>query len=224
MSMWMLALALAAGSAAAGIGRRFTERARARRQLRMRAVLGPGAAEGEHVRVSGVVRVYERSVTAPLSGRACVAYRARAKIMMMNVKRRMPKASVSPPESSLAVPFLLDRGAEGMVVVDGPHALFDVPSIKLGAADGERGRAFLAVHGFTSAQNVTARFDEVAIEPGMSVTVAGVLMKDVALEPSADASGFRQGPPPSIRIVGSLEHPLVIGLAKAPRALAPPPP
>jgi hypothetical protein len=114
------------------------------------------------------------------------------------------------PHSHLLVPFLLE-GPDEVVLVDGDHALFDVPSTKLTSS--QRKHSFMTMHGYTSQHGAGAGFREVVIEPGMKVTVVGVVMRDVALAPAVDEQAFRSGPPPTVRLTGNRKHPLAIGLA-----------
>lgn len=207
----VLSLIAAAGAAAISAGRQLTRAGRARHQLRRRPVLGPASAEGDHVRVTGVVRLFDRTLTAPLSERTCVAYWTRASIRLSTGRGGAPMASK--PESVVLVPFLIDRGADGVVLVNGTHALFDVPPVKLTPEDtGARGTWFLALHGLTSQHGVTAGFREVVIEVGMTITVVGVVLKDVALEPPTEEERtFRDAPAPTVQLTGNRKHPLVFG-------------
>ncbi len=67
----LIFVSVSAGSAMIGAGRRIFERRRARRELRGRPQLEQHTSEGEVVRVTGVVRVLERTLVAPLSGAIC---------------------------------------------------------------------------------------------------------------------------------------------------------
>lgn len=202
------ALVSAARTAITAVGGRLTERGRARYQLRKRPPLSADSAEGDHVRVTGIVRVLDGTLIAPLSGRACVAYRARASVHSV---RPGTNVLLPKPHSHLLVPFLLE-GPDEVVLVDGDHAVFDVPSTKLTSS--ERKHQFMTLHGYTSQHGAGAGFREVVIEPGMKVTVVGVVMRDVALAPAVDEHTFRSGPPPTIRLSGNREHPLAIGRAR----------
>ena len=116
------------------------------------------------------------------------------------------------PDAMLLVPFLLEVGGDH-VLVDGDHALFDVPATRQTAADRERQQQFIVLHGFRSLDGARAGFEEVLIEPGMQVSVVGVVMRDVALAPPSEEGTFREGAAPTIRLMGNREHPLAIGLA-----------
>ncbi|MBA3454873.1 MAG: hypothetical protein H0T42_17425 [Deltaproteobacteria bacterium] len=201
------ALVSAARTAVMALGGRLTERWRARYQLSTRPLLSTDSAEGDHVRVTGVVRVLDDTLIAPLSGRTCVAYRARATV---HTVRPGTYVLLPKPDSFVLVPFLIE-GTDHVVLIDGDRAVFDLPLTKLTGS--ERQQRFMTLHGYTSQLGVGASFREVVVEPGMVVTVAGVLMRDVALAPTVDESTFRAGPPPTLRLSGNREHPLAIGLA-----------
>lgn len=205
------ALASVASRVVVRIGGRLTERGRARHELARRPALTPNASEGDHVRVTGTVRPLERTLVAPLTGRTCVAYRSRASVHSVQ-PRGVYRSPTSQPDAMLLVPFLLESGGE-YVLVDGDHALFDVPATRLTAADRERQQEFIVLHGFRAHDGIGAGFKEVLIEPGMQVSVVGVVMRDVALAPPSEEHTFREGPAPTIRLMGSRDHPLAIGLA-----------
>lgn len=199
-------LAVTAGSAAIGELRRAAERRRARRELRDKPVLDPSTTDGAVVRVTGVVRAIE-PLTAPLSGRACVIYRSRVDATTWMFRREARRGR---HESIRMSPFVIDRGAEGTVLVDGTHALLDLPALKL-EDDHERREQFLLANGVPIREAGRARFEETILEPGMTVSVAGLIMLDIADEPSAIERHFREAPPPVLRLTGNAEHPLAIG-------------
>jgi hypothetical protein len=200
-------LAVAATSAAIGELRRAAERRRARRELRTRPVLAPSTADGAVVRVTGIVRAIE-PLTAPLSGRECVIYRSRVDATTWMFRREARRGR---HEATRMAPFVIDRGAEGTVLVDGTHALLDLPALKLGDGDRARREQFLMMHGVPIREATRARFEETIVEPGMTVSVAGLIMLDVATEPSVVERHFREAPPPALRLTGNAEHPLAIG-------------
>jgi len=205
-------LAVAAGSAAIGELRRAAERRRARRELRAKPALEPNTADGAVVRVTGVVRAIE-PLAAPLSGRPCVVYRSRVDTTPALFRREAPRGR---REATRMAPFVIDRGAEGTVLVDGSHALLDLPPLTLD--DGERARReqFLLTHGVPIREATRARFEETIVEPGMTVSVAGLVMLDVPDGPSAVERHFRQDQPPTLRLTGNATHPLAIGAGTVP--------
>lgn len=201
---------VAVTSAAIGATRRLLERRRARRELRTKPVLGPSSPDGAVVRVTGVVRAIE-PLTAPLSGRACVVYRARVDASPWLVRGAARKGV---HEQLELTPFLIDRGEQGTVLVEGEHALLDLPVVVIGTADRLRREQFLLRHGVAVKEAARARFEETLVEPGMRITVAGLMMMDPAAAPSTGELHFRDAPPPSLRLTGNVEHPLAIGAAE----------
>jgi len=111
------------------------------------------------------------------------------------------------------IPFVIDRGAQGRVVIEGKHALLDVAplSMRRDKIDPERRSQLLVRVGFALRELGRAHYEETVIEPGMRVSVAGLMMKDLVSEPVSDELGFRDAPPTSARLAGNVEHPLVIG-------------
>ncbi len=101
------------------------------------------------------------------------------------VRRALP-----PRESFRMVPFVLER-PEGMVSIEGEHALLDLPPLKLppprGLRSDERDRRerFLALHGLKPRTGGRALFSETLVAPGDRVTIAGLVMKD-PMPPSAE--------------------------------------
>ena len=176
------------------------ERWRARRRLRRYAPFDDEARENQLVAAVGIVRPLDETLVAPLSGRACVAYRSRV------------RTHVLPSRETMQVrPFLLDLGDEE-IVVEGERAIFGLPPIRMSPPDPERERSFLARHALVGASPPTwsaLRFSEVALELGARVLVGGTLVLVPRDEPPEGELGFRDPPPPSQRIVGSRERPLV---------------
>jgi len=197
-----------AGSAAIGATRKILERRRARRELRSRPVMEAATDEGNVVRVTGVVRAGDTTLTAPISGQTCVMYRSRVTDSMWSVRRiQLPK------ESFAMVPFALERDDGTRVTIEGRHALLDLPNMKLPAPKTvdlrERRTLFQKMHGIDNAHSAT--FEEVVVEEGMKITVAGLMMKDLAEEAPSGEAGYRDNVPAALRLAGDLEHPLVIG-------------
>jgi hypothetical protein len=202
---------LMVGSAAIGATRKVLERRRARKELLSRPVLGADTDEGAVVRVTGIVRVAGEALVAPVSGRPCVVYRSRV-TSAGGLVRRAFKAR----ESFAMVPFALERDGDGVAVaIEGRHALLDLPNVKLPAPrtsdERERRVSFLALHGLKASAGGV--FEEVIIEVGMHVTIAGLMMKDIAETPPEGEAGYREQAPASLRLAGDVAHPLVIGVA-----------
>jgi hypothetical protein len=179
---------------------RLLERWRAWRALRSYAPLSASSREGKRVRATGVVRVLDETVIAPLTGRECVVARSRI--------RGAPYPSVM-----LQIrPFLLELPAPPAVVIDGGDALLGVPAVDRRRSDLERDVSFAARFGIKATVNVW--FEEVVIAPGDRVTIGGVLMHDLNPQPPSNERAFRERVPPRLRLVGSEQHPLVIVAAR----------
>lgn len=199
------------GSFVIGAGRKILERRRARKELTSRPVLGPATAEGEVVRVTGVVRGTGQLLIAPISARPCVIYRSRVMSAGGLVRR-----AFMPQQSFAMTEFVLERDSDGKAIaIDGTHALLDVPPLKLGSPktseEHERRDRFLALYNIRS--NAGGVFEEVVVEDGMRVTIAGLVMKDIG--DVTDEVGYREGGGETLRLAGNAEHPLVIGEAPA---------
>jgi len=201
-------LAIAVGSAAIGAGRKLLERRRARRELREKTPLDAHSPEGEVVRVTGSVRVLDQPLIAPLSGLTCVVFRSR-----VQSGGKLTSRAMRPRESIAMVPFIIDRGPEGQVLVEGKHVLLDLAPLAMKRQEIEQSRReqFLVKQGFTLRELGRAVFEETVVEPYMRVSVAGLMMKDLPTAPASEELGFRDAAPPNLRIAGNVEHPLVIG-------------
>ena len=180
--------------------RSMRERIYARWRVRHHHDVIDDAREGEQVKVTGIVQALDDMLVAPLSGRPCVAYRSR----VWGATQIRPEAA---GETMQLRPFVIDRGAAESVIVDSEHALFSLPYVTLGLEDRDRQLSFLARHGM---QRQRARFSEVALEVGMTITIAGTLVLSPVDEPPLDELGFRDLPPPVLQLGGSRERPLVI--------------
>lgn len=201
-------LTVALGSAAIGAGRKVLERRRARRELRAKRPLDPRSPEGEVVRVTGIVQVLDATLEAPLSGTPCVVYRSR-----VTAGAKLTSRAHRPREQIAMVPFVIDRGAQGRVLIEGEHVLLDVKPLTLRRtkiAQNRREQLLMRV-GLPLREIGRALFEETVVEPGARVSVAGLMMKDLATQPVAEELGFRDAPPTNLRLAGNVEHPLVIG-------------
>ncbi|HEY0251104.1 MAG TPA: hypothetical protein VGC41_06230 [Kofleriaceae bacterium] len=196
------------GSFAIGAGRKMLERRRARRVLRARPTLGTETEEGTVVRVTGVVRARGEQLVAPISGKPCVVYRSRVMSAGGLVRR-----AFMPQESFAMATFVLERDEDQrQIEIEGEHALLDLPNLKLPtprtSADHERRDRFLVLHNIRS--NAGGVFEEVIVEDGMRVSIAGLMMKDIG-EPDEGEVGYREGGQETLRLAGNREHPVIIG-------------
>jgi hypothetical protein len=200
-------------SAAVGLGRKLAERRRIRRELASRPALGAETPDGTVVRVTGTVRHRDTLIVAPLSGVECVAARARVSAEMWNTR-----GVRKPREWFAIVSFLLERDGEPPVVVEGEHAEIALPTQKLprpksGSDALHRRQQLLVQLGIGAHRARGGGFEEVAIVPGMHVSVVGLMMLGDAVAPpiADDQRMFRELPPSTLRLVGNAAHPLVIG-------------
>ncbi|MBL9012889.1 MAG: hypothetical protein JNL83_01865 [Myxococcales bacterium] len=201
-------LSMAAGSIAVAAGRRLVERRRARRALRERAPLDRSSPEGTEVRVTGIVRVLDETLEAPLSGVRCVVYRSR----MSPVEGFVLWARVQKPlEQARMVPFALELPDKSRVIVDSRHALLDLDPIKKLRADETRRQQLGLALGLAVRQQRASDVEETVVTEGMRVTVGGLVMKDVSPEPTSEERAFRDEQRAQLRIAGDAAHPIAIG-------------
>jgi hypothetical protein len=116
------------------------------------------------------------------------------------------------------VSFVLERDGEPPVVVEGKHAEIALPSQKLprpksGSDALHRRQQLLAQLGIGAHRAGGGGFEEVAIVPGMHVSVVGLMMlgQPVAPPDANEERMFRDLPSSTLRLVGNAAHPLVIG-------------
>ena len=201
-------LSLAAGSIAVAAGRKALERRRARQALRERAPLDRTSPDGSEVRVTGIVRVLDETLEAPLSGLSCVVYRSR----MAPVEGFVLWARVQKPlEQIRMVPFALELPDKSRVIVDSRHALLDLDPIKKLKSDETRRHQLGLALGLPIRDQRASTIEETVVTAGMRVTVGGLVMKDVLDEPTHEERAFREGPAAQLRIAGDAAHPIAIG-------------
>lgn len=200
------------GSLSAGVVlrslRRSSERRRARDALREIAPLTAATPDGALARVTGTVCMIEGRalLAAPLTGRPCVAHRSRA-------AARGALARAQNVQQLDLCPFTID----GQVLVDSANTRLDLPPVRLRTSREQTYRydLFLArmrLHRHNPVfGSYGPEFEEVVVEPGMRVTVAGLVMYDLPEDVRGEL-GFRDQPPPRARLAGSAQHPIVIGL------------
>lgn len=178
------------------------ERTRARNKIRAITAIADVRAEGTLARVTGVVRSLGPVLTSPLTGRACIAYRAR-----VDGRRGMLEVPITKQEIT---PFAIDG-----VQIHATKADFGVPASPLVPSVEQRDRydAFLEPYGLGRHDprfQGGAVFDEVVVTEGMRVTVIGIVMLEVD---RPEASGGYRDREHRWRLVGDGEHPIVIGEA-----------
>lgn len=174
-ALLLIVVAIGSGLATA-LNAVFGPRARARKRLRSAPrELTDGAA----VTLTGVVRAKAAMVTAPLSGREVVAFSAMARIYAGSGRSR---EVVDRVHQQQMVDFVLDT-ADGPVEIEAARAELELPPEPIIPRKLAREQAFLAAAGCTaSARDVG--FDEIAIMPGATISVHGVVRIEAA--PSED--------------------------------------
>ena len=183
--------------------RRLHERWRARWHLRDYVDLA-SAREGDRVFVSGIVRALDETLVAPLSGKTCVGYRARAR-----GASTAGRGSTPWQETMQMRPFAIERDDGERIVVDGDRAIFGVAAQKLVPRMPDRETSFLARHAIARAKG-RAQLTEVLIEVGARIRVGGTLVLVPRESPPSGELGFRDPPPPEPQIAGNRDAPLVI--------------
>lgn len=143
--------------------------------------------DGAAYLVTGRVRAVAPLVTAPLTGRACVAYVAHARVWS-----RLDVAGVLVDEvyaSELAA-FVLDS-TEGELTVDTASFAVDLPRRAVCAYPRARELEFLARRGLAHYLRSTFS-DEVIVAPGDRISVAGVVSREH--DHATTARGYRDVP------------------------------
>jgi hypothetical protein len=171
---------------------------------RMRAPLVPreGVPFGETVpvTVTGIVRVRDALIEAPFSGRLVVFHRSVAS----------PKLG-SPVIACGMVPFELETELE-TVIIDGNHAESTFRALPLDPDPPERVARFLAANQVNAAFAHLYSVEEIAIEPGIRITVSGVACSE--LDPGDGRErGFRDFTPERTWIRAPLDRSLTLGPA-----------
>jgi hypothetical protein len=200
--MWLMLFGLLGGLLAIGVIRRELPPARMRWVIRRAVPFDPSVAESTFVRVTGTVRVHERTVVAPLSGRECVAARSRLRLHRRNNNRVY--------EVFATVPFSVVRDGGGDVLVDAAYIQLATRPVDVKRVALERKQSLLADHRLNTGEAGRAWFEEVVVEAGRRVSVAGTLI----LEPGGPAAGeraFRAAPAVAPRLTGDMKHPVVLG-------------
>lgn len=158
----------------------------------------------ELVTATGVVRGGGETLTAPLSGRACIAYESRGRLFQTRASIELLAA----PLDAASLPFVVaTRG--GDVLVDGTALAFAVPPERLVERSEALELAFLARHGVAPDRHDEVQFDEVIIAAGARVTIRGVAILERDGR-AAGERGYRDDAPATIRLVPHGETPVTI--------------
>jgi hypothetical protein len=159
--------------------------------------------DNELVTLIGVVRAAGATLTAPLSGRTCVAYRAHARIVAGSERPDAPIGAAEPgvtaePTEVEHVSFTLET-ANGPIGIDGERLELAVTPERVVPAQPGRELALLERHDLAALHH-KAGFDEIAIEPGAKIAMRGLLRFEVdAL--AAGERGYREEAPRRMRLL-----------------------
>ena len=180
--------------------------ARARRRL---AAGTSTVADRSIVTLTGTVRSAAAPLTAPLSGRSCVAYHSVATLYDTRPRHRRVVATI---EEARLTGFELELTRDGTVVmIDGDRAdLVEHPSPIVPRDLGAEQR-FVMRHGHPVELVRGGGFEEATVALGDQVRVQGLAL--IEAHPPAE-QGYRDGVM-QIRIVAHAAHPLTIGRALA---------
>ena len=193
--------------------RAYLDRRPARRALASAPPLAPTSAEGTFVCVTGIVRAGDATITAPLSARPCVVARARFRMK----EGGFFGIGTHPYVTFAMVPFFVEVPLVGRIRVESRYASLDMRPRKMSkrrSAPGSRER-MLADHLVTESARNSPSFDETIVEPGALVAVAGILMKNVPLQPDTAEKGYRDSVAPTFVLQGTVDQPVVIAVGEA---------
>ena len=153
------------------------------------------------VTLRGTVKLIGEPLTAPLSGRACVAFRATGRTYTAKGNRKYLDAEEI---EVVMTPFVLVT-KHGDVFVDGSYCELPGESAPIIPRKLELEQKFMQRVALAGPAG-QAGFDEVVVGPGMKIAVHGVVREEVTT--SGAEVGFRDAPK-RLRISG---EPLVIDL------------
>ena len=176
-----------------------------RARIRRRVAGGSGVIEDNAlVTLRGAVGPLDRLLVAPLSGRQCLAYCARAHVYDAGA-RRVGRPLVTTHARTNVAAFELQTASD-RVLVEGTHVALAMRARTV-KQDPARAHAFVTSLGLVYQPDMTS-CDEIVILPRQVVTVHGVARMEVAIDTAAE-SGFREIPR-RVRVVGDERHPLLI--------------
>jgi hypothetical protein len=197
----VIAVVAAGVRATRDVRARLTERKRARKLAQGTTAI----ADREVATVEGTVCAPAAPLTAPLSGRSCVAYHAVATLYRVELGKRIPVSTI---EEHRLTPFALEitRGGE-TVTIDGDRAeLAELPR-PLIPRKLDLERSFVARHSQPPALARDSGFEEVVIAVGDRIRVQGLALVEAH---EAAEQLYRDGVL-RVRIVAHPGHPLTIG-------------
>jgi len=167
-------------------------------------VLTEQTPDGEVARATGVVRVLDKTLFAPASGRIAVVFAITTRDNSPHEPYGFePRTNYEDVE---LCPFVLELdGGRGLVVIDSVFAeLVDVQRQAIDARS-EHWGAYCDAKGISGGRAV-----EGVVQPGHHVTIVGVVQRRTAA--AGVESGFRETKS-EIHLIGDFDHPLLIAPA-----------
>jgi hypothetical protein len=177
-----------------------------RQQYRVRPSSIARLPDGEQGLLIGTARTLHRTLTAPLSGRACLYYVVLARSVESSGEREL-FAERSGVEFTLV-------DASGSAIVDPARAsvalFFDYrEEVRLADAPSPAQRALLVRHGHSSDRSDQLLFAEAVLSIGERIMVAGAGLRRPDLASSME-SDYRSAPPARLQLAACDAAPLLI--------------
>jgi hypothetical protein len=166
-------------------------RGRARKLLGQAEWLDDDTADGAYVKISGVVKMRAQGerFLSPLTKNRCVVMKLRAQVR----HGRDPRSKLV--EDLKIMPFVIED-EDRTYPVEATAAELDVPALKPGKGTDAEKRQVLIDLGHASANPEATEMEEMLVEVGQRVTIAGKLKK-------ADSD-------PKERLVGDADQPIAV--------------
>ena len=180
-----------------------------RKQLRVtRAATFATAVEGVFARITGRVAALDATLlAAPFSERKCIAY------WLLTEGRSAPFVE------QLSVPFLLEQGGQS-AIVDPRGARFSlsrtmVASARAFASPTRKQREILDQIVGPGIDPDSLAYSEATIGYGNELVIGGFLVREVDRDREAQSAGPYRGTPTRLRLIGAVDHPLLIANDRA---------
>jgi hypothetical protein len=194
--------------AAIGVGIRQVQATRHRAAIRAKMLAAPQAFEDNAlVTLTGTAKLVGEALTAPLSGKPCIAFRATARTYKTRTPRKIAEVDQEVSETRMTSFVLVTKDAE--ILVDGDVCELPIRSAPVIPRKLDRERDFM-VKGALCGLPKDAGFDEVVIPDGAKIMVHGVARKELATD--GGETNFREAPT-KIRMTSDGAHLITIDFA-----------
>ena len=195
--------------AAISVGLKHLHVSRHRAAIRAKMLAAPRTFEDNAlVTLTGTTKLIGDPLTAPLSGRSCIAFRATARTYKNQRRGKMSEIDQEVTEMVMT-PFVLVTDNEE-ILVDGDVCELPIRSAPIIPRKLDRERDFMIKAALIGLPK-DAGFDEVVIAAGAKVMVHGIARKELA--ESGGETGFREAPT-KIRITGDQNNLITIDFAQ----------